>query len=484
MTPIRLKYSIDGQATTMFNKPTRKAWINFKNLLPEDIEMIKKIAKPLIRDNEVSLSTDKPSTHDAPNTAPIVKTLEYLQSTGRYLMPSIDNLMHELKMGLKNIVSKEEMHNAKESTDELWMEFMRRLDDPEMQKLVKSIAPYYMGDSTYGWKLAYNNVMKIKHEMPEATFVQTAKQWQDEFNRTVNDDATPLVILVPKDKTIYTMQQSMDNAGYKKGTQTSDLSPQQNKYLKVTARAGTAEGGYKYVKVFDVSQTTVREGFEDIFNQTVGLKNNLTGELNDAAIDDKIKNGYASKEAVNAIYHNENGNPMLIAKALYNGIAQNHPDIKSYLPQDNASEAEFERAFQDMVIKLADKLIEEKAKIVKSENRQIGIKSTLTAVLILTRLNPQRVATEIGSSDFSPKFYFELRDIINEIINMINKNLPRQETKNIMNEMQIPYIKSVEELMSMLGVEDSVENMEESYKQKQETINQLKEGFFRTLNKI
>jgi hypothetical protein len=137
-----------------------------------------------------------------------------------------------------------------------------------------------------------------------------------------------------------------------------------------------------------------------------------------------------------------------------------------------------------MVMKIADKLIEEKAKIVRAENRRVGIQSTLTAVLILTRLNPQKVASDIASSDFSPKFYFELRDIINEIVSMINKNLPRQESKNNMNEAQIPYIQSVEELMSMLGVEDSVENMEECYTKKQEKINQIKESFYNTLKRI
>jgi hypothetical protein len=484
MKPIRLKYSVDGQISNMFNKQVRKSWINFKNLLPEDIEALKKISKPLVRDNEIALSTDKPSTWDAPNTAPIVRALEYLHSTGHYLMPSIEDMMKELKLGLKNVVTQDEMKSAKASIDELWMEFIKRLDDPEMQSLVKSISPYYMGDSTYGWKLALNNAMKIKKDMPSATFVKTSKQWQDEYNRSINDDAQPLVILVPKDKTVHQVKDVMNKVGYKSGTRYSDLSPQQKDYIKVSARAGDAEGGYKYVKVFDVSQTTVREGFEDLFNSTAGFKNNLTGELNDVAVQDKMKNGYGSKEAVDAIYHNENGNVMLITKALYNSLAQNYPDIKVYCPKDGAPEEDFERAFQDMVMKIADKLIEEKAKIVRAENRRVGIQSTLTAVLILTRLNPQKVASDIASSDFSPKFYFELRDIINEIVSMINKNLPRQESKNNMNEAQIPYIQSVEELMSMLGVEDSVENMEECYTKKQEKINQIKESFYNTLKRI
>lgn len=484
MSTIRLKYSVDGQMSTMFGKKVRKAWLNLKNLLPEDIEAIKSFAKPIVRGNEVALSTDKPSTLDSQFTAPIVKTLEYLQSTGRYNMPSTEDIMGEMKFALKNIVSKEEMQNAEANIDELWMNFIKRLDDPEMQSLVKSISPYYMGESTYGWKLAVTNAMSIKQAMPQATFVKTSGQWQNEFNRIVNDDAQPLVIKVPRDRVVHKVRDVMDRAGYNKSVKYSDLSQQQKDYVNVSSRAGDAEGGYMYVKVFDVSQTRVKNGEEDIFNTTAGFKNNLTGELNDVAVQDKIKNGYGSKEAVDAIFHNENGNPILIAKALYSGIEQKYPDVKIYLPHGEASEEEFERAFQDMVVKLADKLIEEKAKIVRSENRRVGINATLTAVLILTRLNPQKVAHELASSDFSPKFYFELRDIINEIVSMINKNLPKLESKQNMNEMQIPYIQSVEELMSMLGVEDSMENMEESYKQKENKINQLKENFFNTLNRI
>lgn len=487
MSQIRLKYSVDGQLGTdiITKKPVRRAWINFKNLLPEDIEAIKQFAKPKERDGgEIGMSTEKPSTWDAPATASIVKTLEYLQSTGRYAMPSIEDLMQELKLGLKNIVTSDEMKAAKQSIDELWMDFIKRLDDPEMQSLVKSISPYYMGDSTYGWKLALNNAMKIKKEMPNATFVKTAKQWQDDLNRRVNSDAQALIILVPKDKTVHKVSDVMNRAGYKKGTRFNDLSPQQQDYIKVSARAGDAEGGYKYVKVFDVSQTTVKDGHEDLFNTKAGFKNNLTGELNDVAIQDKIKNGYGNKEAVDALYHNENGNPMLLSKALYNAISQEYPDIKMYLPKDNAPLEDFERAFQDMVMKIADRLIEEKGKIVREQNRQVGIKSTLTAILILTRLNPQKVASDIGNSDFDPKFYFQLRDIINEIVNMINKNLPKLENKNMIEEMEIPYIQSVEELMDILDVDDSIENMEESYKQKQNTIQTLKEGFYNILKRI
>lgn len=483
MSKIRLKYSVDGQLSNMFNKQVKKSWINFKNILPEDVEAIIKFAKPIVRDNEIAMSTDKPSTWDAPFTKPIVQTLEYLQSTGRYDMPSIEDIMRELKFALKTIVTKEEMQAYNQSIDEIWMDFIKRLDDPEMQTLVKSISPFYMGDSTYGWKLCLNNALSVKRAMPEATFVKTSKEWQTKYNRQVIDGSQPLVIKIPHDSVVHKISDTMQKAGYNKGVRYGDLSRQQKDYIDVKTRGGDAKH-YSYIKVFDISQTVLRDGEEDIFNTEVGFKNNLTGELNDVAVQDKIAKGYGNKEAVNALYHNENGNPILVTKALYNAISQEYPDIKIYLPKDNAPTEDFERAFQDMVMKIADRLIEEKAKIVREQNRQMGIKSTLTAVLILTRLNPQKVATDIGNSDFDPKFYFQLRDIINEIINMINKNLPRQESKNMIHEMQIPYIQSVEELMSMLGVEDSIENMEESYKQKQTTMNQIKESFFRTLNKI
>ena len=492
MSLIRLKYSVDGQISNMFNKLKKKAWINFKNILPEDAEQIKKFFKPIVRERngveELAFSTDKPSTWDDKFTEPIVKTLQFLEGTNHYAMPSIENIMEELKIAYKNIVTKDDMKNAEKSTDEIWLDFIKRLEDPEMQSLVKSISPYYMGDSIYGWKLAYANALKVKKEMPQATFVFTPQQWAEKFNRKVNLDAQRLLIKVPIDSEVYSKRETMNKVGYNQNTTYSDLSKQQKHHVDVSSRSGNAKH-YTWVAVYDISQTTLMDGEEDRFNTEVGFKNNLTGELNDKAIQDKIKNGSVQNpEDINKLYHNENGNVRLIVNALSNAIKKEFPDLKVYLPKPNASEEDFNRAFQDMVMKIADRLIEEKAKIVRQENRQEGIKATLTAVSILTRLNPQQVALKLAAKEFEPKYYFELRDIINDIIKMINQNMPKQETKLFIKEMNDMYIKpleSVEELMNMLNVPtDNIKEKEEQSENKKETIKHLKENFYIILNNL
>lgn len=488
MKKIKLKYSVDGQIGKTLSKfkkvSTKKAWINFKNLLPEDIEEIKKIAKPLMRERdgvtEISFSTDKPSTWDSPYTKPIVETLEYLENSGHYTMPSINDIMMDLKFALQDAVSQEDMKKATKTTDEMWVDFMKRLKDPDVQALIKSISPYYMGDSAYGWKMALSNAMRIKKEIPYATFVKTRYQWFREYNRTINPNSPKVLILVPLDSEVHDRGSVMRQLGHKDNVKFGDLSTQQKDAVMVNSRSGNA-AHYTWKYVYDVSNTTVIDGEDDIFNETVGFVNNLTGELNDKAVKDQMSKGFDSKEAVDKLYKNENGDVVLLTKSLYRGITNKFPDIYVSIPKDNYPVKDFEYAFCDMVDKVSDRLIEEKGKIVRAENRKEGVKFVLTAILILTRLNPSAVAKTIGSSDFSPNYYYELREIINDIVDLINKNMPRQESKQICNEMKVPYIQNIDQLFDILHIDgEAVLNKEKT----EEKIHEVKNNFKNILNKI
>jgi hypothetical protein len=264
-----------------------------------------------------------------------------------------------------------------------------------------------------------------------------------------------------------------------------DLSRGQKDFIDVKRRSGDAER-YTWIGVYDVSQTVLQDGEDDIFNTAAGFKNNLTGELNNKAIADKMANGeFANQEDVNKIYHNENGNVKQIVDALSRGIQNNFPDIKFYLPKSTSSEEDFLRSFKDMVMKLADRLIEDKAKIVKQENRQEGIKATLIAVSILTRLNPREVAVSLSTEEFVPRYYYEIREIVNNIISLINKNLPKQENIMRINELQIPYLDSTEELMDMLNVnQENMETKQEQFDAKEKQMADIKENIYKQLNKL
>ena len=489
MSQVKLKYSVDGKVGKKWGKIIKLGWINFKNLFPEDIDAILSFAQPKIREEngqkELSLSTDRPSNFENKDTATILKILEYLQSTGRYSMPSVENIMTDLKYAYKDAVTTDDMKAATKTTDELWIEFIKRLEDPEMQSIMKSISPYYMGDSIYGWKLALENAMRVKKEMPEATFLKTRHQWNIHYHRNVLPNAQRLLIKIPRDYDKYSKEDVMQQAGYNSRTQYKDLSRGQKDYVDVKMRSGDAEH-YTWIGVYDVSQTVLQEGEEDIFNTTAGFKNNLTGELNDKAIQDKMANGeFANPEDVNKIYHNENGNVRQIVDALSRGIQNVYPDIKFYLPKANASDEDFLRSFKDMIMKLADRLIEDKSKIVKQENRQEGIKATLIAVSILTRLNAREVAVSLSTEEFVPRYYYEIREIVNNIISLINKNLPKQENIIRMNETQIPYLDSTEELMDMLNVnQENMQMKQEQFDTKEKQIADIKENFYKQLNKL
>ena len=483
MSGIRLKYSIDGDVKFWRGKEFKRGWLNLRNLTDEDFNYIKSNFQCFERENELAFPTTKPSTLDYPDTANIIGALEYLQSTGRYIMPSVEDVLLKLKFAIKNIVSKEEMQDTKKSTDEMWIEFMNRIEEPEMKELINSIAPYYMGDSTYGWKLAFEQALRVKKYKPDATFVKTSGQWQRDYNRDVVDNATRIIILVPYDRQVRSNKDTMDSLGYDtNATRYKDLSRQQKDVVDISSRSGEGKK-YQYIAVYDISDTVLRNGEEDVFNDTIGLKNNLTGELNQHAINDKMSKGFGSVEDINKIYHNEVGNIQTLTIALAQGIQKTYPDIRTLMPQNTTNESAYYSAFETMVLNLADRLIEDKAKIVRQENREKGMQATLVAVLALCRLNAKKVALNLQTQNFQPKYYYELREVINNIINLINKNMPRQENRLMIQE-EIPYINSMEELFDILDVNEENFESEEVYESKNRQKSLIKENFYNVLKKL
>ncbi len=484
MSAIRLKYSIDSQTTQDWRTKAevKKVWLNLKNLTEEDKQYIQSNFKGIERGDEISFPTTKPSIYDFPDTAKILGVLEYLQSTGHYAMPTVDIFVQKLKHALKDAVTKQDMSDAKKSTDEMWIEFMNRIEEPDMKSLIQSITPYYIGDSTYGWKLAFEQALRVKKYKPDATFVKTRRQWERDYNREINLDATRLLILVPYDSQVQSHHDTMSQVGYNSDKKFGDLSKQQQEFVDIKSRSGAGKH-YHWQPVYDVSDTTVKEGEEDVFNNTIGFKNNLTGELNQHAINDKLQNGFSSEDDVNKIYHNETGNVQLLTTALAQGIQKNFVDVKALLPQNTKNENAYMSAFETMVCNLADKLIEDKAKIVKAENRQKGIEAVLIAVCALCRINARKVGLNLANDNFSPKYYYELREIINAIVSLINKNMPRQENRLRINE-EVPMLTSIEDLYDILNISEEDVESEEVYESKQQQKAILKEGFYNFFNKL
>lgn len=486
---IKLLYTVASQK---FNNKIKRTWedqtwLNYKNLLPNDVEYLKKNFNALVRTDNISLSTTEPNNPRNKKTENIINSLKYLESTGNYVMPKINDIMVELIASTKDIITPQDKTDIKQSTDALWIKFMKEIQKPEMQLLLKSIGQYSLKDTSLGWQLSANNLVRILAQKPDATFVQTRNQWFQKYQRRVLPNATKIGVMVPVNNKYENLSKNIDDlmrsVGYGPNVSYNDLSTQQKDYLTILNRSKNSQAKSFALKAYyDVSDTElINPNDVDKWADEVGFDNNLTAHLNKHAVDYMAKMGGKTPDDIVKIYNNEEGNIELLTKCLAKGIESNYPEVGISLPKTPNKNA-YEKCYVDMISRLADKLIEDVGKIVKKENREEGVSIATTIVLCLTKVSPERVALKLKNNDLTEKSYFELRNIINDIIKIIRNNLPTMENKKHINEFTIPTLNSVDELLNMMGMtRDDVRKTEDS---NEENIDNLKENFYNFYNRI
>lgn len=491
---IKLDYTV---ASKKVNNKIKKVWetqtwLNYENVDATDKEFLKsKFGGFIGKSGSIGFSTLKPNDSNNIKTANIINSYKYLESTGKYEMPPLQQMLEDLNSASNDIITKDDKENINKSTDEMWIKFMKDIQNPETQLLLKSFGQYSLADSTFGWKLAEANIMRIKAQKPDATFVQTRKQWHDKFKRRVLPNAKKIGVMIPLNHSSYQNQYDkanvMKRVGYKDNVTYDDLSRQQKDYIDVSSVEGEAKS-FMLMAYYDVSDTVLIDPTgEDIWADTIGFDNNLTGHLNKAALNYKSANGGGSVEDVSKIYHNEEGDVKALSIALAEGIKTLYPDIPTSLPtQDNINA--YKKCYSDMLEAISDRLIEEKAKIVKKENRQQGVLIATTIVMCLTRVAPETVALRLANNELTESSYFELRSIINGIIALMRRNMPKQEIKHHINEIELPMLDSVDELLSMMGMSRSdvkpTEDIGQQMESTENELNMIKENFFNIFNRI
>ena len=490
---IKLKYSINTPNVSKFSKfnknkkPSKPVvWINFENVIDDEAnDMRDKVWMTLkygARKNgdAVSYSTSDPMDESNPSTQQLINGYNYLASTNRYEMPPLKYMLMQMEDMLKNRATPEEIEAVEKSTDDMYVEFMQKLQDPKIQTLLKSLGQYQVATTRYGWKKSMDNVMRALAQNPNATFVQTAPEWFHKYNRNIKLGAKKILLATPvqdyKKIPYDDILDAMRDARYDSSVRFEDLSTQQRDYITVMAVYHSGHG-FEMKPYFDVSDTYVIEGEEDIWSNEVGFDNNFTMHLNQIAMDDVTAqgielDGFDPRE----IYNNEEGNPKLLNHTLVKGIQRKYPEVKAVEGSESLS------SFIKNVRNLANYLLETKSKLVRQENRELGINIITAFVLAFTKLKPEYVCTQYNDKVMERNAYLELRDRINDIIRLINDSMLKMENKNNINE-SIPYLQSVDQMLEMMGLNlnDEQQAPMECKENDKETI---KENFMKTLNRL
>jgi hypothetical protein len=213
-------------------------------------------------------------------------------------------------------------------------EFLKRFleseNDDELNDMLSVYARYGISEemckdlnlpASYGHILSWRNVKAVIYSGRNATFILPEKTWRRLFGRLVKPDAKPFFINVPstknwngkwKNKTPlpYTYIDP-DDGTYKTinlsstedilntfydGRPYDDLSSQQKMRVNTIANDLNVRNTTR-IPEYDVSDTVWDPNLKpvDVFNEEIGLLNNLTGELNAKAKED-LENRLADKK--------------------------------------------------------------------------------------------------------------------------------------------------------------------------------------------
>lgn len=215
-----------------------------------------------------------------------LKTIQnILAESGNYN----ENEINDLPGQLNNVnMSKQEIQagyaESEKKAIDVWLAYLENINSPEVKKKLEAYQRIYKYlDVKYGHVKSAKNVAAILATDSTATFILTAAEWRD-FNRIVKPNARKFYVLVPLvnevDKS--KIDKVIEKCGWG-GTAYNDLPFQVQQLVDMKCQELGVTPPFATYLEFDIADTILIPGKEDIFNTQIGLANNLTGELNDKA---------------------------------------------------------------------------------------------------------------------------------------------------------------------------------------------------------
>ena len=210
-----------------------------------------------------------------------------IKSLDQYNEEYVERFCRNLSYSIEDRVTEEDTINAEKNKIKNWKDLMSRLDDPEVRKRLLMLQTTENYGRQYGHVLSQNNIKEILLQFPSASFVTTRSGWAL-FDRTVNPGATRIKYTQKVDSG-YNGSSYDDIArslGFKDYKEARSIGSTQVLH-KINVEAGKLSkyGKFKPVIGYDVSETTPIDPNDDKWAKEIGLLSNLTGALNQSAID-------------------------------------------------------------------------------------------------------------------------------------------------------------------------------------------------------
>ena len=149
-----------------------------------------------------------------------------------------------------------------------------------------------------GYEFTFGNTILILIQNPKATIVNSKKNWLEKYNRTVNENAKPLMVWapqginnkLPKDKAELVKQEFIKKTNKKSY---DELTPNEKIRLDKELRGYSFASKFKFAPVYDVSDTKQIEGTEDYIKKAKEAQKSIQW-YEDNLISDEVRPIYKS----------------------------------------------------------------------------------------------------------------------------------------------------------------------------------------------
>lgn len=430
-----------------FDKLTKQVTQNiyFQNLQPEDMETIrqkmnrnpevftKAVSIPKgrdIRENILAITINDEDVNDWMNNGGLSTLLKILKDSGNYSDETIENLPGVISNRLTSKSERNELFkNAAQSAIDIWLGYLETINDPKTEELLKTYSRV-LSDSdekAYGHMLSVKNVAMIRAIDSNATFVLPESKWV-QFNRYVIPRAKKFIVYTPNAQnnklTKNKLQKVIDKCGWK-GVPYYRLPLQTQIEVDIKCNE-LGLCSFRPVIEFDISDTKVMPGKPDLFNQEVGLANNLTGELNAAAIEqmgDKAKENMPQDEIMDKRTE--------LAANFMKQFCQEKGVNVSLKENETPDNVLIECLYQYYLSRA-----EKDANIDKDTNKDIFAKNATHFTLIFAKLAWNKLGTFSHPAQYTKKEGAEFLNLVHGVLRNLEPAIALNENESVGNDKQ------------------------------------------------
>ena len=355
-------------------------------------------------------------------------------------------ILEEIQEQIQGIPETGEIENTEKLANEKWIKMIQDLGNGETNELIERFIKLFgqVYEWHYGHKLTVRNAKLIISQKPDASLIFTAYDWKRMYNHVPRTGAQPILFWAPnsdkrnKDNAFNKQKERADAMGirfdktYQHSTQSKNAMA-----IEIAETYGSFRPAYGY----DVSDVEpIRPEDAEKLENTLGMINNLTGEMNQYTTD-FVSNSMSDKndEWYKGMQNLMKDNAAFLYYVLVQNLKQN-PDTaeigKQYGAKGNAkNNPDFRRLLPNLMGYIVDQWLEDEYKVKKPSDRAVTRNWIVGMVLVFCNVWTPSALSSVRGGKVTYEQAAHYSTLINKLLNLLNDGA-QSVVKNVREHMK------------------------------------------------